>query len=263
VAQIIERIDTMKLIKDLFPVLLLFLFLLSEDWRNQTKKRARVSRVVVWVCVAFALFWECWHGRTRDVIDLVALGAWFAVSALVARLVVILLARVRVIEQMGKKHGPEVTLANEKGAPETVRGWALSWEILGIVVWLGLTAAIMFYSSSSMGTLVDKLEGRLTARQAPAVPVQCTFRNSIIGKGEVFIIKNTTNEYIENIVLDIYKTRFDAQSQVPIKVVPVAEKLAPGDSKEIGWMEAGTNIEKTQFMVIRAKGFSPSRWDVR
>jgi len=82
-----------------------------------------------------------------------------------------------------------------------------------------------------------------------APPVSFTYTGSWIGAGIVLHIQNTASVYIENLTITI-----ERDGSV-IKTAGIADKLGPGETKDVGWMEIGVTIQKTDTITLHAKGY--------
>jgi hypothetical protein len=80
-------------------------------------------------------------------------------------------------------------------------------------------------------------------------PVSFTYTGSWVGAGIVLSIQNISSVYIDNLTITI-----ERDGRV-IKTAGIADKLGPGESISVGWMEIGVTIQKTDDIILHAKGY--------
>ena len=84
-----------------------------------------------------------------------------------------------------------------------------------------------------------------------APPVSVSYRKSFVGKGIVLNVQNDATEYMREIVVRV-KRHGDV-----IATHGLAERLAPGDALNVGWMElGGVQLQRHDEVEVYAKGYT-------
>ncbi len=79
------------------------------------------------------------------------------------------------------------------------------------------------------------------------IPLSVISKNSIIGKGKVIVVTNTSNEYLHECSISI-----NPPNENPL-VIPT---ISPHSSEDIGWLEIGFELRPNDLVSILCKKYS-------
>ena len=83
------------------------------------------------------------------------------------------------------------------------------------------------------------------------VPVGVSVRGSALGLGNVLQVRNSSHKALTGVQVSARNDAADTS------ISHVLGQLAPGETKELGWMEWGWVVEAEETVTVRADGHAP------
>lgn len=87
--------------------------------------------------------------------------------------------------------------------------------------------------------------------QGVQTPVSVKVRESVVGRGMVVQVRNESEKSIEQIVVTARDPKSNAQARYKI------DRLAPEETRDIGWVEWDWKVGPGQRITVDAKGYAP------